>query len=104
MLENNVHSDIHIKAETPKKHLKNFLEHEKYFLSTLSKVTRLEERKDPCKFRSKLMLKEVMRSFKVNRTSPFLCQDVIMKIAREGLDYIQKRENFWSEMGSCSKI
>lgn len=23
-----------------------------------------------------------------------------MEIAREGLEYIQKRENFWSEMGS----
>ena len=63
MLENNVHSDIHIKAETPKKHFNNFLEQEKYFLSTLSKVTRLEERKDLCKFRSKLMLKEVNEKF-----------------------------------------
>ena len=40
---------------------KNYLGLEKYFLSTLNNVPRLEgeERKDPCKFGSQLMLKEV---------------------------------------------
>ena len=39
----------------------NYLGLEKYFLSTLNNVPRLEgeERKDPCKFGSQLMLKEV---------------------------------------------
>ena len=55
-----------VKIVTRKKHSNKHLGLEKYFLSTLNHVPRLEgeDRNYPCKFGSKLMLKEVIvRSF-----------------------------------------
>ena len=55
-----------VKIVTRKKHSNDYLGLEKYFLSTLNHVPRLEgeDRNYPCKFGSKLMLKEVIvRSF-----------------------------------------
>ena len=58
MLENNLFFKTGLKKKSSNN---NYLGLEKYFLSTLNNVPRLEgeERKDPCKFGSQLMLKEV---------------------------------------------
>ena len=58
MLENK----SHVKTGSSKKSSNNYLSLEKYFLSTLNNVPRLQgvERNNPCKFGSKLMLKEVI--------------------------------------------
>ena len=64
MLENK----SNVKTRSRKKMSKNYLGNEKYFLSSLNNVPRLrgDEGNYPCKFGSKLMLKEViLRSFDV---------------------------------------